>query len=327
MKEIPEYKKLFDEISAENKGEVKVIGRVLPEGESPSVKVIGRVVEDNGLEPNKNTFGSYNNVSGDSDNVKTTLNNKDGRSAFSNSKSGLANDSLISYNGELRDLIEERGNIIVDSHGKLTDIVNLAFDQPDTKATVYFGIIDVSTLQKIENSVPNIPKDMNGKLFKKNNNYSVAATLDSIRHLVDDKKLSRDEVIDYLDRLADTIVEFDSVTFDYYYKGQNKTPGLTFKKTFNDGTMLSFDLISNKKRSISLQTLYLDSAAYQKKKAAETPPMQKTSAHTPEARVGQPSNNNITDSAEKVNSETKFSYKAPAESKVYKQIAEWERKP
>lgn len=36
-------------------------------------------------------------------------------------------------------------------------------------------------------------------------------------------------------------------------------------------------------------------------------------------------NNSITDSKEKVNSETKFSYKAPAESKVYKQIAEWEK--
>ena len=37
------------------------------------------------------------------------------------------------------------------------------------------------------------------------------------------------------------------------------------------------------------------------------------------------SNNSITDSTEKVNTETKFSYKAPAESKVYKQIAEWEK--
>ena len=86
---ITEYKKLFDEISAENKGEVKVIGRVLPEGESPSVKVIGRVVEDNGLEPNNNTFGSYNNVSGDSDNVKTTNQQKmyvSGRSAVAKPK-------------------------------------------------------------------------------------------------------------------------------------------------------------------------------------------------------------------------------------------------
>ena len=92
---ITEYKKLFDEISAESKGEVKVIGRVLPEGESPSVKVIGRVVEDNGLEPNNNTFGSYNNVSGDSDNVKTTNQQKTqdgGRSAKNSNQSKFYED-------------------------------------------------------------------------------------------------------------------------------------------------------------------------------------------------------------------------------------------
>ena len=37
------------------------------------------------------------------------------------------------------------------------------------------------------------------------------------------------------------------------------------------------------------------------------------------------SNNSITNSAEKVNSETKFSYKAPADSAVYKRIAKWEK--
>ena len=37
------------------------------------------------------------------------------------------------------------------------------------------------------------------------------------------------------------------------------------------------------------------------------------------------SNSSIPDSTEKVNSETKFSYKAPAESTVYKRIAEWEK--
>lgn len=37
------------------------------------------------------------------------------------------------------------------------------------------------------------------------------------------------------------------------------------------------------------------------------------------------STNNITDSTEKVNSETKFSYKSPAESEVYKRIAEWKK--
>ena len=37
------------------------------------------------------------------------------------------------------------------------------------------------------------------------------------------------------------------------------------------------------------------------------------------------STNSISDSHEKVNSDTKFSYKAPVESKVYQRTAEWEK--
>lgn len=52
------------------------------------------------------------------------------RYSFKKSQNGLANDGLTEYSGELRDLIEERGDIIVDSYDKLVDVVNLAFDKP-----------------------------------------------------------------------------------------------------------------------------------------------------------------------------------------------------
>lgn len=247
------------------------------------------------------------------------------RYSFKNSQNGLANDGLTEYSGELRDLIEERGDIIVDSYDKLVEVVNLAFDEPSTKKTIYFGIIEAATLEKIKNSIPNLPKELEGKLFKEGKQYSVAATLDSIRHLIDEKSLTREDVIDYLDRFADTVTDFDSVTFNYYDGGNGETRGLLFKKKYIDGTYLSFDLISNKKRSLILQSLYMDKADYIKKKSAKTLLLQNATANTPKVRAGQTSNNSITDSKEKVNSETKFSYKAPAESKVYKRIAEWEK--
>ena len=56
-------------------------------------------------------------------------------------------------------------------------------------------------------------------------------------------------------------------------------------------------------------TLYLENSDYQKKKAAKTPLMQKTSAHTPKARVSQPSNTSIPDSDPKSNSFDKNSSK------------------
>lgn len=235
------------------------------------------------------------------------------RYSFKNSQNGLANDGLTEYSGELRDLIEERGDIIVDSYEKLVEVVNLAFDEPSTKKTIYFGIIEAATIEKIKNSIPNLPKELEGKLFKDGKQYSVAATLDSIRHLVDEKSLTREDVIDYLDRFADTVTDFDSVTFNYYDGGNGETRGLLFRKKYIDGTYLSFDLISNKKRSLILQSLYMDKADYIKKKSAKTLLLQNATASTPKVRAGQTSNNSITDSKEKVNSETKYSRKTDQE--------------
>ena len=144
-----------------------------------------------------------------------------------------------------------------------------------------------------------MPKAVEEILFKEGRDYSIATTLDTNRHVVDEKSLDRDDVVNYLDRLADTILEFDSVKFNYYIKGKDKLPGLLFKKKFSDGTMVSFDFVSHKKRSIVLQTLYMDSADYQKKKSAKTLLMQNANSKTSKTQVGQTSNDSISDSTAK----------------------------
>ena len=227
----------------------------------------------------------------------------DERYSFNNTKNGLANDALIPYDSELKSIIENRGDYIVDSYEKLVEIANTAFDETTKQATAYFGIIDTDTLEKIKTNIPNMPKQQGFELFKRGRLYSIATTLDSVRHIVDEKSLSREEVIEFLDRFADTIIDFDSVAFDYYVDSRNnKIPGLLFKKSFPDGKMYNFDIISNKKRSILLQTLYMESADYVKKKSAKTPLMSKTSAHTPEVRVGRTSNDIISEKTQKDNS-------------------------
>ena len=214
------------------------------------------------------------------------------RDAFRASSTGMANDTLLPYDAELTGLIQQRGDYIVDSFDKLVEVVNLAFDAPQKKATVYFGIVTPEILSHITESIPNMPKDFEGRLFKEGRTYSIAATLDSIRHIVDEKKLSREDVIDYLDRFADTILEFDRVTFDYYTDSRGKkTSGLLFRKRFEDSTIISFDLVSNNKRSILLQSLYMENADYQRKKrSAETPLMQNAPANAQD-EVGQTSYN------------------------------------
>ena len=318
---LKEYKRLFNEVSAYNKGQsegakkIEKLGRL----DKGKLTLLGTNKEaENTLLRALNAENAQKSTLTNINKENMHVSDSGERYAFTNSKSGKANDTLQDYSDELLDLIEERGDYIVDNYEKLKEVVNIAFDKPKIKATAYFGIINIATLQKIEKSIPNLPKEFDGKLFKEGKQYSVAATFDSIRHLVDDKKMTRDDVIDYLNRLADTIVDFETATFDYYTDSYGKkNNGILFKKKFDDGTMVSFDLVSNKKRSLSLVTLYLNSADYQKKKAAETPLMQKTSAHTPEARVSQPSAVSIHDSARKSNSfgkKTSKDFKNGAES-------------
>ena len=214
--------------------------------------------------------------------------------SFRDTKSGMANDKLSPYGEELSQFIEQKGDYIVDNFDKLKQVVNLAFDNPSVKATAYFGIINRETLSEIKESIPNLPKASKEILFKDGRDYSIATTLDSIRHIVDEKGLSRDDVIDYLDRLADTVVDFDTVSFDYYYDSyKNRIPGLLFKKSFEDGKLISFDIVSQKKRSLSLQAIYLESVDYEKKKSAETLLLQNSHSRTPEVGVGQTSDNRV----------------------------------
>ena len=220
--------------------------------------------------------------------------------SFKNSNSGRANDLLIPYDEELIQIITGRGDYIVYDFESLQKIVNQAFESPEYKATAYFGTIPENVLKNIEINVPNIPKELNGVLFKSGKDYSIAATFDSIRHLKDGKNLSIDDIVEYLDRMSDTIVDFDSVYFDYYHQGGAKINGLVFKKIFSDGVMQSFEIVSNKKRTLNLQTIYMEKGDYTKKKFAETMPMEKPSADVQDA--GQSNfNNSIPNLDKKVN--------------------------
>lgn len=238
--------------------------------------------------------------------------NKDIRYSFRNSDSGMANDVLLPYEEEMQKLLESRGGIIIDGFDKLVEVVNLAFDNRDLKRTAYFGIVDYNILKKIEGSTHNLPEELKGHLFKEGQSYSIAVTLDSIRHMVDEKELTREDVIDYLDRIADTIVENDSVSFAYYEQAKNRLKGLRFKKKFSDGTMIGFEIVSNKKRSLNMQSLFMDKLSYKKKKSAKTLLMNDSSASTSETRAGQTSTQNVAQPKKTVklsirNSQQKFS--------------------
>ena len=239
------------------------------------------------------------------------------RYSFSGSESGRANDALLSYDNELRSLIESRGDIIVDDYESLKTVVDLAFDDRLSKATAYFGIISSDMLDDIQRDIPNIPRELEGKIFKRGRDYSVAVTLDSIRHMVDEKGLSRNDVTEYLDKLADTIMEYDTVSYSPYVRGQSRTTGLLFEKTFNDAKYASYELVSHSSRSLIMQSLYMDGGDYQKKKSAETLPVRNAHGFTSETRVGQTSTDSISQTSSESQDENsdniRYSYESGGE--------------
>ena len=238
--------------------------------------------------------------------------------SFRNSNSGMANDALTPYNEEQTRFIKQRGDYIIDSFDKLKEIVNLAFDEPDVKAIAHFGMVDVATLQKIKNSIPNLPKSM-AMLFTDNRGYSIATTLDGIRHIVKEKKLTRQDVLDYLDRFADTIVEYDEVDFHYYNRRGLQIPGLLFRKDFPDGKYISYDLVSQEKQSLLLQSLYLDGVDYNKKRKSADPLLMhhNAPASTSKTRGGQTSTNMVAQNPNSVNTSDKFSFSERTEAPTF----------
>ena len=104
--------------------------------------------------------------------------------------------------------------------------------------------------------------------------------------------------------MADTIVEFDSVDFDYYYQRGQKSNGVLFKKSFDDGKMQSFEIVSSNKRTLNLQTMYMEKGDYTKKKSAKSLLMDNPSANA-QGEDWSNFDNSITEPNEKVN--TKFS--------------------
>ena len=226
------------------------------------------------------------------------------RYSFRKSTSGMANDKLSPYNEELSQYIKNGGDYIIDSFDALESAVNMAFDSPDKKATLYFGNVSPEDISRIEASIENLPTELKGKLFKPGRTYSVIATLDSIRHLKDEKNISTENVLKYMDRYADTVVDFDDVHFDYYFDSYgNRLNGLRFRKQFDDGFQVSFDIVSNKKRSLALITEFIGGKTI-KKKSAKTLPLNNSEAHTPKARAGQTSINIINEVAGNVNTDS-----------------------
>ena len=224
-------------------------------------------------------------------------------------RKGVPNSKLEPISGELREsLTSWEGNHIIQSHEDVVNIVNDVFDNPGKRGTAYFGIVNPDTLNEIQAKATNVPRDLQGNLFAEEKSYILAAEYDKIAHLTDKenkRKLSREETVELLDRMADIILDNDTVKFSYYTEKGQKTPGLLFEKDFGDGTYGSYNLISRGRQRLGLKTLYIegrDSTIQINKKKPSSQPLVNNPQPTSETTGSQTSSMDIvTDTEEKSN--------------------------
>lgn len=235
----------------------------------------------------------------ESNNKKTADGGEVKEYSFLLSQNGLAHSDLQDYTDELKDIINKHGDIIIDSKAKLAEFVDEVYDIPKSKKVGYFGIISKEKLREIENSIVNKPKDLTS-VFAVDRDCSIVVNADGIRHLKNERKWSKQEVVDYLDLLPDTILDADDITFHYYERGSTKENGLLFKKQINGSKQISFEVISNKKHWMRMQTMYIQDI--QNKRSLLTQADDNTSAYV-QNEGSQTSMDIISDVEEKSNTQ------------------------
>ena len=178
----------------------------------------------------------------------------------------VGRDFLENYNEQTEKILSmKERNVIVKNYKQLDTLIDEALNTQNNKA-LHFGKINENIITKIKNKIQNLPKGKENYLTK--NNYDLVINQSEIRHLRDNKnRLTNEEIHNYVRKLPDIITESDDIS----YTNNNKNEGLRFKKKFDDGTYISFVLVSNKKGTLTAKSIFLDKSDFEAKKRNISP--------------------------------------------------------
>jgi hypothetical protein len=139
---------------------------------------------------------------------------------------------LNAYSKRRRDEINIlKGNVIVDTYTQLIELIDDALCDTKSQKHLHLGVVPFNVINRINNEIINIPRELRSKLFKENKECSLEISQDSIRHLRDEKSsLKREDIIDFIKALPNIVTEFDSVKFSYFGKELSRKPGIRFEK-------------------------------------------------------------------------------------------------
>ena len=167
-------------------------------------------------------------------------------------------------------ILSNKNNVILNDKQHLHRLIDESLQNTQSKKSLHFGVVPASVLQRIQDACPNLPPSMRGSLFDLNHEYSLEIGQEDIRHLSANKRsVSKQDVIDFVDKLPEIVANFDSVNFTVYTRGQNNMKGLRFSKTFPDGKYISMEIVSNKKHLLAAHNIFMEKSDYTKKKSLE----------------------------------------------------------
>lgn len=208
-------------------------------------------------------------------NKKANIEGNEVKSMKKNNNKNIMNN----YDNKTASLIEKsKRDTIIENIRQLNNLIDEALNSQNNKA-LHLGRLNKNIIDELKAEIKNLPKD--NKDFLKRDSYDLIINQSEIRHLKDKKNnLTKKDIKKFIKLLPDLIINNDFVSYTKNANGE----GLRFKKLMSDGTYVSFVIVSNKKGTMKVKTIYMEKGDYENKKRSISPPndVKKTSNNTSE---------------------------------------------
>ena len=214
--------------------------------------------------------------------------------------------ALRSYSAdEESDILKGKNRTVLKTKEDIGRFVEDAINQNQQNEFGYLGVVTPDTIDRIKNQITDI-SDANKEALLKRDSYSLRIGQSEIRHL-QKSGMTVQEAKDYVEKIPQIVSEFDSARYTIENHDGQVIQGIKFEKTFEDGRMYSYIMVSNKKGTLTMKTTYMDKNDYKKKKHSLLPDTQSATGHTSETGSTSASTNSIPQTSE--NATKKFSRK------------------
>lgn len=177
---------------------------------------------------------------------------------------------LLMYDDDLRIILASNpNNVIIENEEQIREYVEEAFADSQSKKSLYFGMVPIEVMDNIRADISNISDEKRSKIFKDGREYSIEIGQEDIRH-IKKKSMSIDDVVEYVTKLPEIILQYDTVHYSEYKQGSNILNALRFKRRLEDGTYIALEVASRKRNSFETHNIFIDSSDYKKRKSTPT---------------------------------------------------------